>query len=619
MKDVRVTFQPSGRRMQAKRGTLIMQAAREAGVGIESVCGGKGTCGKCKVVVEDGEETLSEATAAEMKLLTEDELAQGYRLACQARAIEDLAVMIPQESAALKQKIMLEKAETPVKAQPIAAEIALSVKPPDVRDVRSDFLRLREAFHLEKKPSKMALSVMRRMPAVLRKSHWKVKAMVYDGEEIIDVKCGERPSRLLGIALDVGTTSLGGYLVDLKTGKTLSAKSKLNPQVSYGDDIISRIQHAEKSEEGLEELRGAVMRGINEVVDELVRSSGVDSGDVYDAVVVGNTAMQHLFFGLSPANLARAPFVPVNQKSIRVKAYEAGLEINPEGYVQFLPQVAGFVGADVIGDVLAARIYESDKNEMLIDVGTNGEIVLGGGEDLVSASTAAGPAFEGAHIKCGMRAAPGAVESVSIDPETFEVTFHTVDDEKPLGICGSGLIEAVAEMLRAGIVHSSGRFNAENESSRFDAESMEFTIAREDETSTGKPVVISQNDIREVQLAKGALSAGISILMERKRVSKEDVNRIHLSGAFGNYINPESAMTIGLLPRVPLTKIRQIGHGAGIGARMALLSKDLRKKADEIADKIGYVELSIDPDFQEEFINALPFPSCKAISTPRKP
>ncbi len=604
----RVEFQPSGRKVEVDRGTTILQAAHEAEVLIQSVCGGKGTCGKCKVIIqEESTRNLDELTEAERLHLTPQEIEAGYRLACQVRIAGNVTLTVPLESLCLAHKILVEGTEKAVAFDPLTKVIRVKIPPPTIRDQRSDLTRLTDKLReATGKKLKCNLEILRKLPEKLRKADWKVSAIVWD-DEILDVKPSEEKG-LFGLALDIGTTSLAGYLVDLTNGKTVCACAMPNPQIAYGDDVISRIGYANLHEDGLEKLRKAVVNGINEIVDDLCRRAGIRNMDIYDSVFVGNTLMHHLFFGLNPKYLAIAPYVPVAQNSISVKAEKAEINVNQNSYVTFLPSIAGFVGADVVGDILASGIHKSSKLSLLIDIGTNGEIVLGKKDSLIACSCAAGPAFEGGHIKCGMRAVAGAIERAEINPKTGELRYKTIENGKPAGICGSGLVDAVANLLKAGILTPSGNFNLNIENPRLRREPTEFVIAWAEETATDKDIVINQKDIREIQLAKAAIYAGAAILMKKMKVTVKDVEEIQLSGAFGNYVDPGNAMSIGLLPKFDPRKIRSIGHGAGIGAKLALISKKMRKEAENIAKKVGYVELSADKDFQKDFINALNFP-----------
>lgn len=599
-------FQPSGRRADVNQGITLLQAAREAGVFIQSVCGGKGTCGKCKVIVNKSIKNLSKMTEDEKFHLTPQEIKDGYRLACQAKIAGNLTVTVPLESLGLKHRILVEGTEKEVALDPLTKVVRVQVPPPTINDQRSDLTRLADTLrNATGKTLKCDFEILKTLPERLRKADWKVSVIVWN-DEIVDVKPAEEEG-LFGLALDIGTTSLAGYLVNLRTGKTIGVSTRPNPQIVYGEDVISRINYANLNKNGLENLRTAVVNGINEIVNDLCTHAEIRNTDIYDSVFVGNTLMHHLFFGLNPKHLALAPYVPVAQNLISIKAKETRINVNPNSYVSFLPSIAGFVGADVIGDMLASGIHKSSKLTLLIDIGTNGEIVLGNKNGLITCSCAAGPAFEGGHIKCGMRAVAGAIERVTMNPETA-VDYKTIGNSKPAGICGSGLIDAVASLLNLGIINGSGNFNLNSENPRLRKKTLEFVIAWAAETATGKDVVLTQSDIREVQLAKSAFYVGAIILMEKREVTTRDIEEVQLSGAFGNYIDSQNAMIIGFLPKFDPAKIRSIGHGAGIGAKQALISKNERKKAESIAKNVGYVELSAERNFQKKFVDGLRFP-----------
>lgn len=604
---VRVAFQPSGRKAYVDQGATLFQAAHEAGLLIQSVCGGEGKCGKCKVILSGSTRNLSKMTEAERFHLTPQEIEAGYRLACQVKIAGNVTITVPAESLGVRHRILVEGIEKAVTLNPSTKVIRVPVPLPTISDQRSDLTRLIDTLRdATGKTFKCELEILKTLPERLRKADWKVSVIVWN-DEIVDVKPAEEES-LFGLALDIGTTSLAGYLVNLTTGKTVGVSAKPNPQLVYGEDVISRISYVNLHKDGLERLRNAVVDGINEMVNDLCTRSGVRNVDIYDSVFVGNTLMHHLFFGLNPKHLALAPYVPIAQNLISIKAKEARIKVNQNSYVSFLPSIAGFVGADVIGDILASGIHKSNKLSLLIDIGTNGEIVLGNKNGLMSCSCAAGPAFEGGHIKCGMKAVAGAIERVAIDPETGDASYKTIENRKPAGICGSGLVDAVANLLKAGIINRSGNFNLSIENPRLRREALEFVIAWAAETATGKDIVVTQRDVREIQLAKSAMYTGAAILMKRTKVTTKDIEKIQLSGAFGNFIDPQNAMTIGLLPEFNPTKIRSMGHGAGIGAKLALISKTIRRETTNIAKNVDYVELSADPDFQKEFTNALHFP-----------
>jgi len=620
-----IIFQPHGKRIEAVKGETLLEAAIDAGVGINSICGGRGLCGKCRVIVREGGENLSPPTEAERRTLSREDFINNFRLACQARIEKkgQILIEVPLESQVNRQRLLLKGLEKKIAPQPAVRKITLNLKEPSLLDVLADVDRLLEAVESEVGlKAKMDYEAMKEAPHELRRGKWRVSVVLWRDEEIISVEHDSSPE-LYGFAVDIGTTKLAGYLVDLKSGKVVATASMMNPQITYGEDVITRIKFAMENEENLKVMNRSVIEGINKMISEACEKAQVSQQRIYDMTVAGNTAMHHIFLGIPPNYVALIPYPAALQSPIDVKARELGVKINSGAYVHALPAIAGFVGGDAVADVLATEIYRADEVSMLIDIGTNTEIVLGNRENLTACSCASGPAFEGAHIKHGMRAVSGAIEHIWIDPETFEAGYRTIGDEKPHGLCGSAIVDAVAEMLKTGLIDSSGRFNRRIETPRLrkNGNSFEFVIAWKDETSNAYDIVVTQNDIREVQLAKAAIYTGTSILMKHMRVQPKDIQRIYLAGAFGNYVDPQNAKIIGMYPDVPLERVRFVGNTAGSGARMTLLSVKAREKAGELAKKINYVELGADPNFQDEFLKAtyLPhrdpkrFPSVMAI------
>jgi len=606
-----IIFQPYGRRFEISEGKTILEIAKDAGIGINAICGGEGLCGKCRVIIHEGRENLSKPTEAERRALSEDDLARNFRLACQARILRTglIIVEIPPESRVDRQKLLLSGYERKIKAKPAVRRINIHLKKPSLLDVKADIDRLLEAVESQiGSEVKVDYEVMKVIPHLLREADWHISVVLWRDKEIISVEPDY--TGLYGFALDIGTTKLAGYLVDLNSGKIIAATSMMNPQIAYGEDVISRIKFASEGEENLKALNRSLIEGINKMIDELCGEVGISHHNIYDMTVAGNTAMHHIFLGIPPNYLAQMPYPAALQSPIDVKAREAGVKINSGAYIHVLPVIAGFVGGDAVADALATEIYEADEVSMLIDIGTNTEIILGDKEDLIACSCASGPAFEGAHIKCGMRASNGAIEHVWIKPGTFEVGYKTIGDEKPRGLCGSAVIDAVAEMLKVGLIDSSGRFIMDNDTPRLRGRGRgaEFVIAWKDETASSHDIVVTQSDIREIQLAKAAIYTGTSILMRHRRIKPDDIRMVYLAGAFGNYIDPQNAKVIGMYPDVPLERVRFVGNTAGSGARAALISMEARKTAERIAKKIRYVELGADPAFQDEFLKATYLP-----------
>jgi len=564
MADPFITFQPSGKRIFFRKGSTVLEAAQAAGIQLRAVCGGKGLCGKCKVKVAG----YKKYTEEEKEFLTQDELTQGFRLACQVIINNDLTVYIPEASVLKKQRILIEGITRKITLEPNVKKVFLKLPEPTLEDNRTDIVRIRES--IEYPITTVSMEAVKEIPFVLRDSDFTQKCY--------------------GVAFDIGTTTVVGYLLDLTTGEQLAVCARMNPQISFGDDVISRINYGQ-TKETLERLTTSLKVCLLEIIDELSDTADIEKDYIYELSIAGNTCMHHLFLGISPKSLAVSPYIPVVKEALSVRSTLYGKPM----YV--LPLIAGFVGADTVADLVAYPL--DDKLRLLIDIGTNCEVVLGTRERILACSTAAGPAFEGAHIKYGMRAAPGAIESVTI---TDDITVQTIDDEPPEGIAGSGLISCTAEMLKWGIIDSSGRLQTEH-------------IFQSRVKSTGSPefmltdtISLTQKDLREVQLAKGAIFAAQQILLKTYGVEITDLDEIVLAGAFGNYIPVESAKMIGLIFDLPADKIKSIGNAAGVGAKLCLLSRKERERAQILSEHVEYIELSTRKDFQQEFMDAMFFP-----------
>jgi uncharacterized 2Fe-2S/4Fe-4S cluster protein (DUF4445 family) len=601
-----LTFEPEGRRVKTALGITIFQAAREAGISIRSECGGKGVCGKCRVIVQD-KNSLNEVTATETKHLSSSEINSGYRLACQSFPKRNVKIMIPPESRIGARKIQITGLERPVPLNPLVEKFHLALPKPTLFDVTPDFERLLESMKNTYGFERLEINyrLLTKLPSILRNANWDVTVTLWDNRKVIAVEKGDTSDKLFGLAIDIGTSKIVGYLVDLRTGKTLDISSIENPQVFYGEDILSRITFAMRDDEKLEELQKLVIEGINDVIHKVCVETNVNPSDVYEATVVGNTAMHHLFLAIQPKYLALSPYTPAVRRGINICAKELNIKMNPYGNVHVLPVIAGFVGADAVADVLASGIYDSEELSLLIDIGTNAEIFIGNTEDILCCSCASGPAFEGAHIKHGMKATTGAIEKVRIKPNSYEVEYETVDGTKPTGLCGSAVVDIIAELLKCGIINRQGLFEREVASPRLRTLNgdVEFVLAESEETLSGKAITITQRDIGEIQLAKAAIFAGCSILMKRKNLRREDLDRIFIAGAFGSF-NPENAKFIGLVPDVPTEKISFVGNTAIAGAKMTLISKEARETAEMLSKKVRYLELAADPDFNQEFFKA---------------
>jgi len=614
-----VIFEPSGRRGEVLKGTTIFEAARELGVEIESLCGGIKNCGKCKVKCVQG--NFSPFTDEESEFITESERAEGYRLSCAAEIIGDAKIFVPEESRTQKQVIRKATSEKSIEIKPAVIPYFVELILPSLHDPLGDFDRLKNALSERYALDSIEIDypVLLKLSQVLRQGDGKVTAVVWMEKEILDIRPG-RVDDLYGLAIDVGTTTVAGYLCNLRTGEVISTQSMMNPQIPYGEDVMSRITYTVAHQEGLEKIHRSIIDGLNQLIKTMMEDCHLHPEDILELSIVGNTTMHHLLLKLDPQYLGTPPFAPTIHQSVDVKARDFGLELLPSANVHMLPIEAGFVGADNVGVLIAEEPYKQDKMVLLIDIGTNGELVLGNKERLLSTSCATGPALEGAHIKFGMRAAPGAIERVEIDPNTLEVNFKVIGEQQgqiesksqiTKGICGSGIVDAISELFRSGVIDKGGGFKKNLSSPRLKISNggPEFVIAWKEETSIERDITITQKDVRNVQLAKAALYVGAKLMM--KRLGIEKLDKIILAGAFGSYIDPEKAMVLGMFPDCDLENVYAVGNAAGEGARLALLNRDKRMEADEIARKVQYIELTIEENFQKEFIDALQIPHAR--------
>lgn len=646
-----VVFQPSGRIGYIERGKTLREASVIMGLQMEGVCAGKGLCGKCKVRVEEGyiekygitsdHEHLSEMGPTERKFFSPKQESEGYRLACQARILGDVVLFLPDESRMGRQMVRKAARDIEVELRPAVREYYVEMVPAALEDSMGDWERLET--ELKRKYGLRHLSIDYQtlicLQDIVREGNWRVTTFVWKNREVIKIEPGVATG-VYGLAVDVGTTTVAGYLCDLTDGRVVASVSMMNPQVVCGDDVISRISHAMTNPEGLEEMNKAIVDGLNWIVEEAAALAGIKRFDIVDMTVVGNTCMHHLFLNIHPRNIGRSPFSPALHRSLDVKARDCGLKpvpdkqkydqavpnreigikIAPGAYVHMLPVEAGFVGADNVAMLIAEEPHLQDSIELLIDIGTNGELVLGNRQKMISSSCATGPAFEGGTIKHGMRAASGAIEKIVIDKETKEVSFKVVDKEGwnteirnigAKGICGSGIIDVVPQLFLAGVIDQTGRFDQGLQHPRFRVNKNvpEFVIAWSHETSIGCDIVIDQDDVRAIQLAKGAMYAAAKIMMRALGVAK--IDKVVLAGAFGSCIDKVSAALLGLFPDCELENIYSVGNAAGDGARMALLNLDKRLEADKLARSVQYVELTLDPDFDRAFAQAMWIPHMK--------
>ena len=605
-------FPRYGKNAQLSDGNNILDAAKDVDIEISAVCGGRGLCGKCRIVVKEGSQYLGAVSHLETMSLSKEELAAGYRLACCALGKGEGATLVevPPESRVEQQRLLVAGIETTVTRNPSVKKFLVGLSGSSLENVKPDIEILLASLVQLGLPTSLRIGhdALTRLPTAIRKGDWSVTVTLED-REIICVEPGDTTKSTYGIAVDVGSTKVAAYLLDLNDGKVVATASTPNPQIAFGEDIISRVFYASESEKNLKQLQGVVIAGINKLLLETCESAGINVAEVYDAVLVGNTVMHHIFLGISPRFVAMSPYPPAISSSVSVRAKDIGLKINPAAYVYVPPNVAGFVGADAVADVLATELYKSKSLSIMIDVGTNTEIVLGNDQRTISCSAASGPAFEGGHIEFGMRAEPGAIENVYIDPTNLEPGLKTVGDARPRGICGSGIVDAVAAMLKSGIINKFGVINTKLNSRRIRTVPVrQYILSWKEENDLGHDIAVTQLDVQEIQLAKAAIYAGATILMKHLHVEPREIQKVFLAGAFGTYVDPQSAVIVGMYPDVPLERVQFVGNAAGSGARMALLSKEVRETSDQIAQRIDYVELAADPSFQREFTEAMQLP-----------
>ncbi len=605
---IRVTFLPGGEKATVPPGTILSDAAQQAGVRMSLPCGGRGICGKCVVTIRQGE--VSPPTELESEQLDDQQLQQHQRLACQARALGDVVVAVPVSSRVIGVKSLESDIIAGVQLEPNVTRQWLVLTEPSLDDQRSDLQRLVDALSGDFTGLQPSPQALRALPSALRAGNFRVCATMV-GRRLVDVAPAATAGPCLGAAVDIGTTTVVAYIVDLDSGEILGSSASHNPQTRHGADVISRIEFANSHEEGLAALHQEALQVVNETIAAALQQIGAEPRDVFEVTVVGNTCMHHLFLGLEPRYLAEAPYVPVASAPVNLQAGELGLDVHPCANVFCLPCIAGFVGADTVGVMTAQKITRQARPVLAIDIGTNGEVALWSGERLLVASCAAGPAFEGAQIEFGMVAAPGAIDHVHFDGA--QITLTTIDDAPPRGICGSGLFDAMAVALQAGIVDPSGRFvpNADglppDIAARLQGEGNDRRIVLA-EGDDGRHIALTQRDVRQIQLAKGAVSAAVQLLLEEAGLTVEQLDKIVIAGAFGSYINPASALRIGLFPSLPLEKVQVVGNAAGAGAILALISMAEREYACHVARLAEHVELMRKPQFQMTFMETMLFP-----------
>jgi uncharacterized 2Fe-2S/4Fe-4S cluster protein (DUF4445 family) len=595
-----VDMQPVGRRVDIAKGSTVLEAAQSAGVGLVSLCGGEGWCESCLIRIAKGE--INQPTQAELDYLEEDDLSAGFRLACQVTPMTDVRIDIPPESLSTPQRLQIEGRDFEIPLDPIVEFVDLELLPPTIKSLRADSDRVKDAI-IEKgfADARIELPVLTEISNVLRSNKWSIRAVLHQDEVIAILPAG---SAIFGISVDIGTTKLALYLVDLLTGEIVDKVGEMNPQIAYGEDVVSRIAYATQNDKGRETLQNALVSSLNILVQEVCTTAEIDPSQIVDAVVVGNTAMHHLFAGLPVEQLAFAPYVPAVNEPIDVRAGEIGIMMAPGAYIHLLPNIAGYVGADHAAVILSTELWKTDKTILAVDIGTNTEISLVSNGSLLSCSCASGPAFEGAHIKNGMRAAPGAIERVQIIDG--EIKTFTIDDALPVGICGSGILDVVAEMKAAELMDEKGALIAGKLNIRKGKKgNLEFLLVPREFTGNERDISVSRTDVNEIQLAKAAIRAGQEILLNKAGISAEDVDEIIIAGAFGTYIDVPNAISVGMFPGISVQNFRQVGNAAGMGAVQALISFKHRQLIKDVIKDVDYIELTTYEDFQSEFIDAM--------------
>ena len=612
---VKITFYPNGEVVEAERGKSLLEIAKGAGIFIASICGGDGICGRCRVIIKGGK-----VEAAPTTLLTREEIQRGYTLACQTKVLGEVEVLIPPESRAEGAQILIDEdaqrfralyaaseEETLFRHDPLVKKLYLELPPPTLQDNLADQERLfREVRrHLPAPIMQTGLKVLQALPKLLRASGWKVTVTLGrrgGTVELIQAEPGDRAGQNFGLAVDVGTSTVVAHLVDLATSRTIDAEACYNSQMPFGEEVTRRIIYAER--EGLKPLNGAIVGDINNLISALISRNRAELSDITSLCCAGNTTMLHFLLGLDPTRIRKSPYIPAASAPPPVRAAEVGIKINPRGLLAPMPIIGSWVGGDTTAGILATGLYQTKRLTMFIDIGTNGEIVLGNREWLLTCSTSAGPAFEGSGVKCGMKASRGAIERVELSPEGY-IRYRTIGDRKPKGLCGSGLIDAVAALFTAGYIDRSGRLIPSSTSRiREEDGQLEFVLIPGSRTETGKEIVITQPDIENLLRAKAAIYAGAKILLQSMGLDFNDIEQLLIAGGFGNYLDREKAIMLGLIPDIPLERIRFVGNTSIIGAKMALLSEEAYEQAQEISKSVTYYDLITYPYYYDEFISA---------------
>ncbi len=630
--DALIVFTPSGKRGRFPLGTPVLQAARSLGVDIDSVCGGRGLCGRCQVVVSEGEfakhgvtsssESLTPISEPEQRFARRMKLEPGRRLSCSTKLLGDVVIDVPQSSQVHRQVVRKAAEAREIDLNPLVRLYYVEVREPDMHEPSGDLRRLEEALEREWQLTGLSceLQVLQTLQPVLRKGEWKVTVAVHDEKTILGVWPGLKDA-VYGLAVDVGSTTIAAHLCEILTGEVVASAGLMNPQIRFGEDLMSRVSYSMMNPGGAAQMTIAVREALNELAIEVAREANIAVEDLLEITLVGNPIMHHLILDIDPVELGGAPFALSTDMAVNLPARELGLKLHPNARAYVLPCIAGHVGADAAAVMLAERPDLADKLTLIVDVGTNAEIILGNKDRLVACSSPTGPAFEGAQISCGQRAAPGAIERVRIDPVTLEPRFRVIgcelwSDEPGFaeatkktgvtGVCGSGIIEIIAEMYLSGVINQDGVIDGDlsARSSRIVPNGRTFAYVIADNGTVD--LKITQNDVRAIQLGKAALYAGIKLLMERLGV--DHVERIRLAGAFGSHIDVKYAVVLGMIPDCDLEFVDSAGNAAGTGARIALLDATSRATVENLVRIVEKVETAIEPRFQEHFVDAMAIP-----------
>ena len=633
-----VVFTPSGRRGRFPLGTPVLQAARSLGVDIDSVCGGRGICGRCQVLVSEGEfakhglvsrsQNLSPFGAIETAFCETQAMQAGRRLSCSAQLLGDVVIDVPSSSQVHKQVVRKQAEAHDVHLDPLVRLHYVEVQQPDMHDPSGDLRRLEDALEFEWRLTDLAcdMLVLQQLQTALRQGAWRVTVAVHAGRQIIAVWPGFK-EHVYGLAVDVGSTTIAAHLCDLASGEVVASAGVMNPQIRFGEDLMSRVSYVMMNPGGEREMTSVVRAALNELAQDVAQQIGISPQDILEASFVGNPIMHHLLLGINPVELGGAPFALATDRSITLWASEIDFAVHRNARIYVLPCIAGHVGADTAGVILAERPDLSERVSLLVDVGTNAEIVLGNRQRLLACSSPTGPAFEGAQISCGQRAAPGAIERVRIDPYTLEPRFKVIGCELwsdaagfadavaisgVTGVCGSGIIEVLAEMYLAGIIRQDGTISGElaARNPRIQADGRTFSYELYRASGSTPALKIMQNDVRAIQLGKAALYAGVRLLMERMGIDK--VDRIRLAGAFGSHIDVKYAMVLGMIPDCDLSEVSSAGNAAGTGARIALLDQGSRQEIEQLVRRVEKIETAVEPRFQEFFVEAMAIPHLNA-------